>query len=88
MAVEETSSSIGWFVAGLAIGAGVALLYAPQTGDETRGLIGHKAEDGKEALGETGRNLAQRALKLFERGRAITENAVELIEHGKKLARG
>jgi len=34
--IERNEPGIGSFVAGLAIGAGLALLFAPKTGEETR----------------------------------------------------
>ncbi|MDI6784327.1 MAG: YtxH domain-containing protein, partial [bacterium] len=37
------------FAAGAVIGAGIALLYAPQSGKETRELLARKAGDLKEA---------------------------------------
>ena len=36
MAQEDGSSSFGWFVAGLGIGALVGVLYAPKAGRDTR----------------------------------------------------
>ena len=36
MAQDEGSSSFGWFVAGLGIGALVGVLYAPKSGRDTR----------------------------------------------------
>ncbi len=35
------------FTAGALLGAGIALLYAPQSGEETRRLLAEKAEDLK-----------------------------------------
>jgi gas vesicle protein len=37
--VVEKSDGLGAFLWGLALGAGVALLFAPQTGDETRRML-------------------------------------------------
>lgn len=68
----------GWsaFIAGALIGAGVALLFAPQTGSELRGML---------------RNYASRAKdEAFERGRAAWDTAVErgreYYEHGQEAA--
>ncbi len=36
------------FMAGIVVGAGVALLYAPQSGKETRKLLAKKADELKE----------------------------------------
>ena len=35
-------SSLWWFLAGGALGAGLALLFAPQSGDRTRRAVGRK----------------------------------------------
>ncbi len=62
---EYYEESMGWsaFLAGALIGAGVALLFAPQTGTELRGML---------------RNYASRARdEAFERGRAAWDTAVE-----------
>ena len=53
---EENSSprsSFKIFAVGALIGAGIALLYAPQSGKETRKLIGKKAQLLKEKAQDT-----------------------------------
>ena len=40
---QQNSDKLVWLIAGAAIGAAIALLYAPQTGRDTRRLIGKKA---------------------------------------------
>lgn len=53
--IERTSGSgvpIGSFLAGLAIGVGVALLFAPQSGDETRDAIRRTARQTRRRAGE------------------------------------
>jgi gas vesicle protein len=51
-------SSIGPFLAGLALGAGIALLMAPRSGEETRREIAEKVSRAKDAardaIGELG----------------------------------
>ena len=36
------------FIAGAAVGAAVALLFAPATGEETRGYLGQRAREGRD----------------------------------------
>lgn len=43
------------FVAGAAVGAAVALLFAPAAGDETRQYLGQRAREGRERAGEAAR---------------------------------
>jgi len=43
------------FVAGAAVGAAVALLFAPATGEETRDYLGQRAREGRERATEAAR---------------------------------
>ena len=47
--VEKREAGIGPFLIGLALGAGAALLFAPQTGEETRRAIARRARRAQEA---------------------------------------
>lgn len=59
--IEQGGGSIGWLLVGGALGAGLALLFAPQTGEETRRLLGKRlgklrasAEEALEEFGAEG----------------------------------
>lgn len=82
---ETGSNRLAWFLTGAIIGAGVAILYAPKSGKDTRQYISDK---GKETLGDTGANFIESAKELFEHGRQIVEDAAELFERGRKLVKG
>ena len=88
MAHEDSSNSIVWFVAGAAVGAAIALLFAPQSGKETRKLIAKKADEGRDALAEQGRAAMDRTKELYEKGRKVADDAAEMFERGRKLAEG
>ncbi|HLV41927.1 MAG TPA: YtxH domain-containing protein [Brumimicrobium sp.] len=47
--MEDTGKIIVAALAGAVVGAGVALLLAPQSGKETRGMIADKYGDAKDA---------------------------------------
>lgn len=79
------TSKVVWFMAGVAIGASVALLFAPASGQETRRAIGRKAEAGREALTETGRDLLDKGRDLYDKGRKIADEAAEMFDRGRKL---
>jgi gas vesicle protein len=50
--IQERSSDVGSFLLGLAVGACVALLFAPRSGDELRGEIKRRAKRvGDQAIG-------------------------------------
>lgn len=77
-----------WFCAGAAVGAGVALLYAPQSGKETRKHIRKRAEKAREALVETGEDLVERGKAIYKKGVKVADGAVDLLERGRRLVTG
>ncbi len=85
---DEEGGRLSWFVVGAAIGAAVALLYAPKPGKETRDLLSRKTDESREALTSTSNDLFDRGKDLYDRGRAIADDAADLFERGRKLVRG
>ena len=77
-----------WFFVGATVGAAVALLYAPQSGDRTRRLIVRKLSDSRDALADSGTDLMDKGRELFEQGRRVADDAAELFESGRKIVRG
>ena len=51
MADEESPNRVLWFIAGAALGASVALLFAPASGEQTRDTIARKTEEGRAEKG-------------------------------------
>ena len=66
------SCGLGWFLAGLGIGAVIGVLYAPKAGKETR-----------EDLLNGAREARDKAAELVEQGK---QKAAELVEEGKQKA--
>jgi gas vesicle protein len=54
---DHRNDMLSTFLFGALVGAGVALLLAPQSGEETRRMLGEKGRE----LGEKGRHLADEA---------------------------
>ena len=77
-----------WFTAGAAIGATIALLYAPQSGRDTRRYIGKKTKEGREAIADMSGDIAERGRELFEKGRRVADDAAELFERGRRIVEG
>lgn len=48
MAENQTGSILGGFILGALVGAGIALLLAPASGEETRGMLMDKSRSLKE----------------------------------------
>jgi gas vesicle protein len=82
---NESGGNLIWFVAGAAIGAAIALLYAPQTGTETRRMIMEKSREGADAVAGTSREMYERGRELYERGRRMADDAAEMLERGKAI---
>ncbi len=82
---NDSGGKFIWFVAGAAIGAAVALLYAPQTGTETRRIIKEKSLEGADAVAETSREMYDRGRELYGRGRRMADDAAEMLERGKDI---
>jgi gas vesicle protein len=85
---NQDDSRVVWFLAGAALGATVALLFAPQSGEETRRRIKSKAAEGREAIGESGRDLAGKSRELFEKGKRLADEAAEIFDRGRRMAQG
>ncbi|HTD43417.1 MAG TPA: YtxH domain-containing protein [Bryobacteraceae bacterium] len=85
---QDNGERMIWFVAGAALGAAVALLYAPQAGDRTRRMISRKAKESREVLSESGRDLLDKGRDLYEKGRKVADDAAELFERGRRKVQG
>ena len=85
---DEGTSPIAWFLTGAIIGATVAILFAPRSGKDTRHFISDKTQRGKEAVSQTGKDVADAGREMFERGRKLVEDAADLFERGRRLVRG
>ena len=88
MASEYDGSKLVWFLTGVAIGAAIALLYAPQSGRDTRRYIQKKTDEGREALGDAGKDILERGREVYDKDRKIAEEAGDFLERGRKLVTG
>ena len=70
------------FLIGLGIGIGVALLYAPQSGEETREWISDTAEHGWKTLQRSGR----RSIRQLQHTVGKGEEALTDLVRGSKEA--
>ena len=74
-----------FFLAGVAAGAGLALLFAPRTGEETRDLIRQKAEDGRDYLSSKQDELLRKADHMVEKGKKeVRRKAEDILDKGRE----
>ena len=88
MAADDGTDGLIWFLVGAAVGASIALLYAPQSGRHTRQLLRRKAEEGRDKITESSRDVYEKSREVFEKGKEIADEAADLFERGRKLVRG
>ena len=72
--MASQGDKITYFLVGGFVGAAIALLFAPRTGQETRHLIENKYREGSDKLGQTARDGKQ---YLGEKGEWVAEKARE-----------
>jgi gas vesicle protein len=82
---------VSCFLLGLGVGIGIGLLFAPKSGEETRGMIKSKAGEGREYLKQRGAELRDSASDLIDKGRDAVnrqrDNLMEAMEAGKQAYR-
>src|ERR1700722_19721475 len=78
---DESVSGLGWFLAGLGIGALVGVLYAPKAGKETREDLKASALDAKDRAAVLAQQAQERAAELAAQGK---QQVNEYVDRGKE----
>ena len=73
------ASNLGFFLAGLGMGAILALLFAPRSGKETREYITGKAEEGRDYVKAKTEDLRREAEGAVEKGKDLVTKQKELL---------
>jgi gas vesicle protein len=79
MSEDNGGSQVGFFLAGLGIGAVVALLLAPRSGKETREYIVNKAEEGRDFVVTKSEEIRKQAEDAVEKGKDLVSKQKELL---------
>jgi gas vesicle protein len=84
-------SKFSYFFLGFGLGVAVGILFAPQSGEDTRALLRTKAGEGTEYLKKQGETLRESAGEVVERGKATLgrqkEQLAAAVEAGKQAYR-
>ena len=78
---EDDGDGFIWFLAGLGVGAAIAILYAPRAGREIRGFISETAEAARDFLSDTVTGSGHEA-----HDRELLDEATEMVSGGPKAA--
>jgi len=78
---DNGATGLGWFLAGLGIGALVGVLYAPKSGKETREDLKASALDAKDRAGVLAQQGRERASQFAEQGK---QQFGEYVDRGKE----
>lgn len=75
------------FAVGVAAGAAVALIYAPQSGAKTRKQLRRGIEDAGDYLKDAADSLSDRAEKYVKRGKDIVDDVVDTASSAVSAAK-
>ena len=83
---DRNLEMIAWLAGGVALGAVVALLLAPDTGSRTRQKLVEQAGEGGKSLLGSSQDLLAKGREIFEQGRGIVEDTAKLLENVRQIA--
>ena len=75
--IEKHSGGVGSLMLGVLIGAGVALLFAPRTGEETRSDITRRARRAGTKVKGVAEEVSEQVVDTFEGARARVEEQID-----------
>ena len=74
---RDAGAGIGPLLLGLALGAGVALLFAPQSGEETRRAVARRARRAQDAAQDFVEDVSGTVADKFNQVRATVEERID-----------
>ncbi len=85
--IEKSEAGTGSFLLGLAIGAGVALLFAPRSGEDTRRDLNRRAHRVKDAAHGMAEDLTDSVRDRFQEARQQVEERIDSARHAVEVKR-
>jgi gas vesicle protein len=85
--IEKHTTSVMPFFVGLAVGTGVALLFAPRSGAATRRDIRRRARRAQRAAEQVATNVTDTVVESFEEARRRVENQLDSARQAIDLKR-
>ena len=75
----EDDNKLGYFFLGLGVGVAVGILFAPQSGEETRAQIRTRASEGKDYVKRRSEDLKESASDLVDRSKDAVQRQREQV---------
>src|SRR4051812_6353681 len=85
--IEKNEPGIGTFIAGLAVGAGLALLFAPRSGEETRRDIERRAKKIGTQAQDLVTEVTESVTEKFQEAKAGVETRIDSARNAVDLKR-
>ncbi len=83
--IEHESGGAGSFLVGLALGAAVALLFAPRSGVETRREIRRRARKAGRVAQDAAEELSDKVVDRYENARQAVEERIDTARRAVEL---
>jgi gas vesicle protein len=87
----DDAKGLSYFLLGLGIGVAVGMVFAPASGEETRGRIRNRAQEGGDYIRRRSEDLRESASDLVDRGknavRSQREQLNAAVEAGRQAYR-
>lgn len=80
---QQETTGIGWFIAGLGLGAMLGVLFAPKAGRDTRDSLMSGARDSKDYVANRSKQARDQINSVVDRGR---DQINEYADKGKDVA--
>jgi gas vesicle protein len=85
--IVEEDGKLGYFFLGLGLGAALGILFAPQSGEETRRLLKDKAEEGVDILKRRTADLQETAAEALDRTKQNLQRRKETLSAAVEAGR-
>jgi len=77
--IVENDSKVGYFLLGLGLGVAAGVLFAPQSGEETRRILKDKADEGVDYVKRRSADLQETAADAMDRGKQSLQRRKETL---------
>lgn len=85
---DNGASRFSYFLAGMSIGAFLALIFAPGSGSETREMIAKKAEEGLDFAKQRSDDFRKDAEEYLDKGKEVLSKQKEELSAALQAGKG